>query len=239
VADESTRTDGGAPPGWLQRHIQSQRADGYNIVGQSDQHAALNEAARGFLPMVVWGAHLPEQVYCSVGSDNVGGGRAAVDHLVKNGRRRIVFLGAAPLPEIEMRLQGYRTGLARGGIPIDPELIVPAHFTGDTALAAVQDLVERKVGFDAIFAASDVIALSALGALAACGRMVPQDVAVVGFDGLELAEHTHPRLTPVRQDLRRGAATLVEFLFRRLAGEETPSATLPADLIVRESSSDV
>ena len=226
-------------PGWLQRHIQSQRADGYIVVGQSNQHAALNEAAHGFLPMVVWGAHLPEQAYCSVGSDNVGGGRAAVDHLVKDGRRRIVFLGAAALPEIEMRLQGYRTGLARAGIEIAPELIVPAHFTGETAFAAVQDLVARKVNFDAIFAASDVIALSALQALAECGRSVPQDVAVVGFDGLELAEHTHPRLTTVRQDLRRGAATLVEFLFRRLAGEETPSATLPVELIVRESSTAV
>jgi DNA-binding LacI/PurR family transcriptional regulator len=226
-------------PGWLQRHIQSQRADGYIIIGQSDQHEALNEAAHTFLPMVVWGAHLPEQAYCSVGSDNVGGGRAAVDHLVKGGRRRIVFLGAAALPEIEMRLQGYRSGLARAGIEADPRLIVPAHFTGETAYAAVRDLVDRKVEFDAVFAASDIIALAALRALADCGLSAPRDIAVVGFDGLQLAEHAHPRLTSVRQDLRRGAATLVEFLFRRLAGEETPSATLPIDLVVRESSSDV
>jgi DNA-binding LacI/PurR family transcriptional regulator len=224
-------------PGWLLRHIQSQRADGYIIVGQSDQHAALNEAARGFLPMVVWGAHLPEQAYCSVGSDNVGGGRAAVDHLVKAGRRRIAFLGAAPLPEVEMRLQGYRSGLSRAGLDADPNLILPAHFTGETAYAAIQDLVDRKIALDAVFAASDVIALSALRALSDCGLAVPGDVAVVGFDGLELAAHSHPHLTTVRQDLRRGASTLVEFLFRRLAGEETPSATLPVELIRRESSS--
>ncbi len=222
-------------PGWLVRHVQSQKADGYIIVGQSDQHEELNAAARAFLPLVVWGAHLPEQAYCSVGSDNVGGGRAAVDRLIETGRRRIVFLGAAPLPEIQMRLQGYRTGLERAGLPVDPELILPAHFTGDTALAAVQDLISRGVQFDAIFAASDVIALSALRALQASGVSVPDQVAVVGFDDLELAQHSHPRLTTIRQDLKRGAATVVEFLFRRMAGEETPSATLPIALVERDS----
>ncbi len=222
-------------PGWLVRHVQSQKADGYIIVGQSDQHAELNAAARAFLPLIVWGAHLPEQAYCSVGSDNVGGGRAAVDRLLEAGRRRIVFLGAAPLPEIQMRLQGYLSGLERAGVQADPELIVPAHFTGDTALAAVQDLISRGIEFDAIFAASDVIALSALRALQASGVSVPDQVAVVGFDDLDVARHSHPQLTTIRQDLKRGAATVVEFLFRRMAGEETPSATLPIALVERDS----
>lgn len=222
-------------PGWLTRHVQSQKADGYIVVGQSDQHEELNEAARTFLPLVVWGAHLPEQAYCSVGSDNVGGGRAATDALIQAGRKRIAFLGAAPLPEVQMRLKGYETALQRAGLPVDPELILQAHFTGDTALAAVQDLLARGVRFDAIFAASDLIAMSALKALQAGGVSVPDQVSVVGFDDLEIADHAHPRLTSVRQDLKRGAATLVEFLFRRMAGEETPSATLPIQLIERNS----
>jgi DNA-binding LacI/PurR family transcriptional regulator len=221
--------------GWLSRHVQSQKADGYIVVGQSDQHEELNEAARAFLPLVVWGAHLPEQAYCSVGSDNVGGGRVATDALIQAGRRRIVFLGAAALPEVQMRLRGYETALQRAGIPLDPELIVPAHFTGDTALAAVQDLIARDVKFDGIFAAADLIAMSALRALQTSGMSVPRDVSIAGFDDLEIAEHAHPRLTSVRQDLKRGAATLVEFLFRRMAGEETPSATLPIQLIERDS----
>lgn len=221
--------------GWLTRHVQSQKADGYIVVGQSDQHEELNEAARAFLPLVVWGAHLPEQAYCSVGSDNVGGGRTATDALIQAGRKRIVFLGAAALPEVQMRLKGYETALQRADLPIDPELILQAHFTGDTALAAVQDLLAREIPFDAIFAASDLIAMSALKALQAGGVSVPGKVSVVGFDDLEIADHSHPRLTSVRQDLKRGAATLVEFLFRRMAGEETPSATLPIQLIERNS----
>lgn len=170
-----------------------------------------------------------------VGSDNVGGAKAAVDALLAAGRKRIVFLGAAALPEIQRRLEGYETALKRAGIPLDPSLVQPAHFTGDTALAAVQSLIMRGVQFDAIFAASDVIALGALRALQASGLTVPGDVSVVGFDDLPLAEHAHPRLTTVHQDLKRGAAALVEFLFRRMDGEETPSATLPIRIIDRES----
>ena len=221
--------------GWFARMLQSQRADGYIILGQSDQHDELNEAARNYLPLVVWGAHLPEQIYCSVGSDNVGGARAAVDHLIQNGRRRIVFLGATHLPEIDLRLQGYRQALARGQIELDERLVRPAHFAGETAFASVQQLVQDQIPFDAIFAASDLIALSALKALQASGLRCPQDVAVVGFDDLDIAEHASPPLTTVHQDLRRGSATLVEFLFRRLDGEETPSVTLPAELVVRAS----
>lgn len=222
-------------PGWLSTLIQSQRADGYIIVGQSDQHHVLNDVARSFVPMIVWGAHLPAQIYCSVGSDNVGGARRAVDHMIGAGRRRIVFLGAAGLPEIGMRLTGYRAGLESAGIAFDEQLVLPAHFTGDTAFAAVQGLIERDVPFDGVFAASDLIALAALKAIDASGRRCPEDIAVVGFDDLDIAEHARPALTTVRQNLARGAATLVEFLFRRINGEETPSATLPVELMVRGS----
>ncbi len=222
-------------PGWLVRHVQSQKADGYIVVGQSNQHEEINTAARTFLPLVVWGAHLPGQAYCSVGSDNIGGGRMAVEALLQAGRKRIVFLGATALPEIEMRLRGYMTALERAGIPVDPALIQPAHFTGDTALGAVQSLIASGVEFDGIFAASDVIALGAVRALQTAGLVVPRDVSVIGFDDLDVAEHAHPRLTTVQQDLAHGAAAIVEFLFRRLAGEETPSATLPVRIVERES----
>jgi DNA-binding LacI/PurR family transcriptional regulator len=72
--------------GWLERIIQSHRADGLVLIGQSTQHQALNTVADTYRPMVVWGAQLPGQRYCAVGSDNVEGGRLAVAHLVAQGR---------------------------------------------------------------------------------------------------------------------------------------------------------
>jgi DNA-binding LacI/PurR family transcriptional regulator len=93
--------------------------------------------------------------------------------------------------------------------------------------------------FDAVFAATDVIALSAIRAITAAGLTVPRDVAVVGFDDIAMAAHFNPTLTTMRQDIARGARMLVDMLFRRLNGEDTPSATMPAELIVRESSAPV
>jgi DNA-binding LacI/PurR family transcriptional regulator len=220
---------------WLDTLIQSQRMDGIVIIGQSDQHEILNRAAESYLPMVVWGAHMPNQTYCTVGVDNLGGAKLAVDHLVKIGRKRIAFLGMPDVPEIELRRKGYDAVLKKARLPHGPDLNVPAHLVPDSAYDATCALIQSGVQFDAIFAASDVIAIAAIKALAASGRSVPEDVAVVGFDDISLAGLSSPPLTTVRQDLERGAQALVDLLFRRMVGEETPSATMPAELIVRRS----
>lgn len=223
-------------PGWLDRLIQSRKADGLIVIGQSDQHAALNEVARDYLPLVVWGAHLPSQTYCSVGSDNIGGARVAVEHLIRKGRRHIAFLGVPLLPEVGLRYEGYRRALAAAGIAEDPALMAPAHFTVDTAYDTVRSLIESKTRFDAIFAVSDVIAIAAIKALNAAGLRVPEDVAVVGFDDINIAAYVSPTLSTVRQDLARGAKVMIDLLFRRMEGEDTPSATMAAELVIRQSS---
>lgn len=222
--------------GWLERIIQAHRADGLLLIGQSNQHEALNAVAEAYRPMVVWGAQMPGQAYCSVGSDNFAGGRMAVSHLTKMGRKRIVFLGATSAPEAAQRFEGYRQGLADAGLDFDPALLVSAHYTMDEAREAVAAFIATGVAFDAVFAFSDVLALAAIGALAEAGKAVPGDVAVVGFDDIVLARHSAPPLTTVRQDLEHAARTMVDLLFARIAGEPAESALSPVELIVRGSS---
>jgi DNA-binding LacI/PurR family transcriptional regulator len=226
------------PPmeGWLTDLIASQRADGIIVIGQSTEHAVLEAAAQSYKPLVVWGGHLPLQSYCTVGTDNVAGALAAVEHLIRLGRNRIVFVGDPSVPEIGLRYEGYRLAHERAPHLSPPPQLVPAQLTPDTSFEAVRAFIASGGSFDAIFAASDVIAMSALRALTAAGLNVPRDVAVVGFDDIAVAAHTNPPLTTVRQDIERGARTLVDLLFRRMAGEDTPSCTLPAELVVRESS---
>jgi DNA-binding LacI/PurR family transcriptional regulator len=96
--------------------------------------------------------------------------------------------------------------------------------------------IESGVQFDAVFAATDVIAISSMRALTGSGLAVPRQVAVVGFDDIAMAAHVHPSLTTVRQDVARGATLLVDLLLRRIAGEEPGSVALPGELVVRESS---
>src|SRR3546814_17915880 len=92
---------------------------------------------------------LPEQRYCSVGSDNLRGGRRATAHLARLGRRRIAFLGDIEAPEVIQRYQGYLRALEEAGLPVDPALVVPAHFEIEFAEDAVATLIrseERRVG---------------------------------------------------------------------------------------------
>jgi len=199
----------------------SGRSDGIVVLGQSTQHVALTKVAARYRPLVVWGAHARKQSYCTVGTENGAGARAAVEHLLQTGRRNIVFIGDTDVPEVQQRYEGYRDALRA---------------TAQTVYEAMQVYVREEPEFDAVFAANDLIAISAVRALSASGRAVPQDVAVVGFDDIPTAAHSNPALTTVRQDLRRGAELLVGLLLQRLKGEETASQVLPAELIVRESS---
>lgn len=221
---------------WLPRLIGSHKSDGIIVIGQSTEHAALEAAAAGYKPLVVWGGHLPRQSYCTVGTDNVAGALAAVEHLIGIGRRRIVFLGDPAVPEIGLRYQGYRLAHERAARQGLQPHIVPAHLTADTAYEAMRAFIGAAGNFDAVFGATDVIALSAVRAITAAGLSVPRDVAVVGYDDIAMASHANPPLSTVRQDVQRGAHILIDLLFRRMEGEDTPSATMPAELIVRESS---
>lgn len=220
---------------WLDQFADSGRVDGIIVIGQSDQSAVLDRVAKRYRPLVVWGGHSRGQIHCSVGSDNVAGGDMATSHLIDRGCRRIAFFGDPAPIEIGQRLEGCRQALARAGL--QPPAIFPAHLVAgldDGDITAY--LASADVRPDGIFAASDVIAMSALRALSELDRSVPADVKVIGFDGLALGEHTVPRLSTVRQDLTTGARNLVDLLLRRIAGEDTSSVVMMPELVVRLSS---
>ncbi|MFN3228222.1 MAG: LacI family DNA-binding transcriptional regulator [Asticcacaulis sp.] len=223
-------------PGWLKTLVQSHRFDSMLVLGQSDQHDALNTLARSYDPMVVWGERLPDQSYCTVGVDNRQGGYLATEHLISRGRKKILFLGPVGVPEVTARLEGYREALAASGHSVTAQNVIDCHFTPDAAIETARSLVSSRRKFDAVFAASDVIALAMMTALIEAGRSVPEDVAVCGFDDVAMSRNLSPPLTTVRQDLNEGARTMVELLFRRMAGDKTSSATIAASLIVRSSS---
>jgi DNA-binding LacI/PurR family transcriptional regulator len=221
---------------WLQNLIAARRSDGIIVIGQSTEHVALEHAAAKYAPLVVWGGHLGKQRYCVVGTDNVNGTRMAVEHLLACGRRRIVFVGDPSIPEIRLRCDGYKLALARAPRGHAPPRIIKAHMTPEAAYTAMQRFIDSRAEFDAVVAATDVIAIGSMRALASSGYSIPGDVAIVGYDDIAMAAHVHPSLTTVRQDLARGAGLLVDLLLRRIAGERTESVILPAELVVRESS---
>lgn len=205
------------------------------LLGQEHYHDRINALAVRGIPFVVWGARLKDQLYCSVGSDNTRGGREATEHLLERGARRIVFLGDPSLPEIALRHEGYLAALQARGIEPDPALTRPVPFVPQAARADMERLLADGPAFDAVFAGSDRLALAAMAALTAAGRRIPQDVQVVGFDDIALAEDANPPLTTVRQDIDAAGKALVERLLARLAGRAVESLLLPTTLVVRDS----
>lgn len=218
---------------WLRQIIDRSRVDGVLVIGQSDQAAILQEVGSSYSPMVVWGQWSPEQSYVSVGVDNVEGGRLAGQRLLECGRRRLAFLGNTAVPEFAARYDGFKSALAPSGK--SAPLVVPAHLTSQDAFAAAEQLFKKHPDIDGVFAASDVVAMSAIRAAAALGRSVPEDLSVIGFDDVPIAALSNPPLTTIRQDLERGSALMCDLLFSRMKGENCASIRLPPELIIRAS----
>ena len=212
------------------------RAMGIVLVGQWHHHDQLNAMAVQGVPFVVWGAQLPQQLYATVGSDNLHGGRLATAHLLAGGAKRVLFMGDPELPEIGQRQQGWRDAHADAGLPVDPQLARAVPFVTSAVQAEVGRLLQDKVAFDAVFAASDLMAMTVISSLRQAGVRVPEDVRVVGYDDIALAAHFHPPLSTVCQPIADAGEALVTSLLAQLAGERGQSTQLTTTLVVRESS---
>src|SRR5690606_34073011 len=189
-------------------------------------------------PFVRWGAVLPGQPGLSIGCDNIGGGHQAGAHLAAIGRRRVAFLGDASshYPEFLERYEGCDAALREAGPGLDRALQVDAESSEDSGYAAAQALLARKLPFDAVFAASDLIAIGAMHALAGHGLCIPEDVVVVGFDDIPAARIATPALTTINQNTTLAGELLVDRLIALIEGTPAESERLPAALVVRRSS---
>ncbi|WP_353205801.1 LacI family DNA-binding transcriptional regulator [Sphingomonas sp.] len=227
---------------WHVDYEDSRKADGIILLGYGDYEqyrARLDLLAAQNTHFVRWGSVRSNHAAdATVGCDNVRGGRDAGRHLIAQGCRRIAFLGEASshYPEFEDRYRGLGEAIDEAGMLFDPALQVDAITTEASGYAAAVTLLARARDFDAIFAASDLIAIGAMRALAEAGRRVPDDVKIIGFDDLPAATLAHPPLTTVAQDYRRAGEFLVDTLLARIRGEVTATAILPPRLVVRASS---
>lgn len=225
---------------WSADYGFSRRADGIIFLGYNDYEAyraktaALNDIGA---PWVVFGPGHADPAQPSIGSDNQGGARAAVAHLISLGRRRIVFLGEASERHQEFadRFAGYQKAHTEAGLTPDKRLAIDCFISREEGAAAVERLISETVDFDAVFAATDILAMGAMQALQSAGRRVPEDVAVMGFDDIWAAACVHPGLSTVRQDTLKAAQGLVDGLMGLIEGAAPRHVLIPTSLIIRQS----
>jgi DNA-binding LacI/PurR family transcriptional regulator len=226
---------------WHTDYQDSHKADGIILLGYGDYEdyrERLTHLVEQGTHFVRWGLAGTDEPGLTLGSDNRGGGSAAVQHLIDNGRSNIAFIGTASsnAPEFEARWLGYCDALNGAGISIDPMLQHDGFSSEATGENAVQKMIAGEQKFDAIFAASDLIAIGAMRALQKAGLHIPDDVAVVGFDDIPASNMTAPPLTTVTQDLKAAGEILVSALLKQISGETVESFALPVKLMVRASS---
>lgn len=142
--------------------------------------------------------------YCegidSFGCDNLKGGYIATKHLIDSGRKKIAFIhGHENWFDAQQRCNGYKRALAEAGIEIKKEYVEPGYFKYEKGEIAMEKLLSLEDLPDAVFAANDRMAIGAYRAIKKAGKKIPEDIAVVGFDNIPLAEHLDPSLTTIEQ----------------------------------------
>lgn len=226
-------------PLWSDRAVRQffemSQVQGFIIIGQAVDPAKLNEIAEVFGPMVVWGSQHEGQNYLTVGSDNSSAAETAVRHLINIGCKRIAFLGDIRMPESIDRFEGYKRALKASALPLEDELIIRTSGDRVQTYTELSHRLQNGLRIDGLFTPNDVAAMNSIRAIQDCGLSVPDDVSVVGFDDIDTAEYYNPPLTTVRQDVAEGGSVLVEKIVRLIAGEQTQSEIIPAELIIRSS----
>lgn len=225
---------------WHADFEDSNKADGIILLGYgdfNDYHDKLMRLIQQGTRFVRWGADVPDQPVVSIGCSNIDGGQTITEYLIGQGRKKMAFLGGADshCPEFWDRYKGHCKALEAAGLDVDSGLQIDAITTEESGYEAASKLVDLNKPFDAIFAASDLIAIGAIRALKENYIRVPQDVAVVGFDNIATASSVSPPLTTMKQDTVLAGELLVSNLLKMIAGERVESVQMAAELVVRKS----
>jgi len=225
---------------WHADFEDSNKADGLILLGYGDfvdfeeKLVQLIEQGTHF---VHWGAGIENIPFTSIGCDNFQGGKEITEHVIEHGYEHLAFLGTASThaPEFFDRYKGHCRALKENNLPINDKIQFNALYTEEAGYHAACKLIASGEQFDAICAASDLIAIGAIRALQEQGIKIPEEVAVVGFDDIAIANLTFPPLTTVKQDTQLAGELLVDSLLELIAGNQVTTSLIKAELVKRKS----
>ncbi len=219
--------------------LREHNTDGLLVFPNSLPDAELIRLRQLHFPVVLIHRSPPDglDIPCVTVENNTSA-RQLVNHLIEaHNYRRIAFLAGPEGHEDSCwREKGYREALAAHNIPFDPTLIAQGDFDKKKAQAAVSDWLARKPDIDAIFAGDDGSAIGAMSALNQAGKRIPQDIAVVGFDDIEISRYLTPSLTTVHAPIEQAGHEATRQLVQLIrTGQAEPLVLLPTKLVIRRS----
>ena len=223
------------------RSALSRKVDGIILCPTQDNDANLQFLVKQGTPFVLIGRHFPAVDVESVVCDDIKGGRLATEHLIEKGHHQILFLnGPFQISSAAERLQGYRSALAKAGIPFEAQLVREIPIVAGDCRHVIYKVIDDQIAFTAVIAFSDLIAWEAMYALQKRGLENPRDYAIVGFDNIQSKFFFPFPLTSIGSSKSTMARKAFNLLLRRLNTGTEPATrknVLDTTLVVRESSS--
>lgn len=221
--------------------LQYRRVDGIVLVSSGQSKESLQALMDGGVHVALAARRVDGVKTDSVTIQNTRGAYEATRYLIGLGHRRIAMIGGiSQVVSSRERLEGYRMGLAEAGIPVEKGLILEGGLQIQGGYSAMKRLLRRSPRPTAVFAANDLMAIGAINAIQTEGAVVPDDISVVGFDGISLGDVIKPRLTTVSVAPYRIGRTACRLLLDRVARKRNPAPrmlTVEPSLVIRESCS--
>ena len=211
--------------------------DGIVIVG-SYPTSSLDELHQLSIPVVLVDTYVKDDAFHTIGIDDREGGRMAVRYLLSQGHRRIAFVSGDVQEHgvMQKRFLGYQDAMKEAGLPLTPGLVHAGDVSFHHGLTAAKSISKGQSDVTAIFAAADILGAGVIKGLRQAGKKVPEDMSVMGFDDLDLAQICDPSLTTIHQDIAAKGAAAIQMILGALSGDSgKQEQILPLSLVVRDS----
>ena len=220
----------------LTKLFNEKQLDGVFIMGLRTTDEYFKELSNVKFPCVVNDISVNNDMVGSVGVDNVKGAFLAIEHLIKSGHKRIAFINGHKEAVVSYeRLDGFYLAMNRYGLTIDQDLIQYGDFGDKSGEISIKNLLDTKKDFTAVFCASDLMAVGAANMLDNLGYSVPEDISVIGFDDIYIAQYMKPKLTTIRQNREKIGQSAANILINMVMGQRIGRVMIEPELIARES----
>lgn len=226
-----------------QQLIEEKRLCGLILLGGLYQHSQADMDKLDGIPCVFTtfraGEDVDDSIYSSIVVDDTLETKKACEYLISMNHTNIAFLARDPMIPNTIgyrRMMGYKTALEENGLPFEPSRVLNCEYSSASGFDVARGLLARDKAITAIVAAADTISIGAAKAVLTFGLKIPEDISLIGFDGIEAAEYYHPSLDTISQPATAMAMTSIEMLFDMIAGEPGTHRVFPASFIKRGSS---